>query len=156
MGMIRVISTSLANFWDALQTFVGLTSDDTTYTMQCMNSSSQVLFAVRSDGKVTTISGNELDDGGGNAKVTGTLLTTVIEPATGSIVTIDANLVTSTLRPGSFTVATLPAGTNGMIVFASDACNTGEITGSGTGCVVQYNQTIGSWCYIGTTTPVSS
>jgi len=58
--------------------------------------------------------------------------------------------------PPSYTVALLPIGSNGNMAFASNACNVGEITGSGTGCIVQYNSTLSQWCYIGTTTQVTS
>jgi hypothetical protein len=47
------------------------------------------------------------------------------------------------VRPGSYTVATLPAGTVGQMAYATDARKAGEGSGAGTGLLLVY--TNGNW-----------
>lgn len=47
------------------------------------------------------------------------------------------------IRPGTFTVATLPAGANGDMAYATDGRKVGEGAAAGTGSVVIYSN--GQW-----------
>lgn len=51
--------------------------------------------------------------------------------------------VSGPVRPGSYTVATLPAGVPGALAFASNGRKVGEAAGAGTGILVVYSNS--SW-----------
>ncbi|WP_017879735.1 hypothetical protein [Janthinobacterium sp. CG3] len=51
--------------------------------------------------------------------------------------------VSSTIQPGTFTVATLPAGANGKTAYASNGRKVGEAAAAGTGIPVYYSN--GAW-----------
>ena len=52
-------------------------------------------------------------------------------------------LISGAFRPGTYTVASLPAGGNGQQVFATNGRKSGEGAGSGTGCLCVYSN--GQW-----------
>lgn len=47
------------------------------------------------------------------------------------------------IKPPQYTVATLPAGSNGLVVYATNGRKAGETAGNGTGCLVVYSG--GQW-----------
>lgn len=57
---------------------------------------------------------------------------------------VSMGVLTATMvNPGYYTVATLPAGTNGGVVYASNGRKVGEGAGAGTGSIVVYSN--GAW-----------
>jgi hypothetical protein len=58
------------------------------------------------------------------------------------------------VRPGLFTVATLPAGATGAIVYASNARKVGEAAGAGTGVPAYYSN--GNWRRLSDDSPVAA
>ncbi|TNC12255.1 hypothetical protein FF100_15565 [Methylobacterium terricola] len=58
------------------------------------------------------------------------------------------------IRPGIYTVATLPAGSNGTVVYASNARKVTEGAGAGTGVIAFYSN--GNWRRLSDDSPVAA
>ncbi|MFH6786696.1 hypothetical protein [Methylobacterium sp. MA0201] len=74
--------------------------------------------------------------------------------ATGDVGMSGNLTVAGRLRPGSFTVATVPAGVAGDLVHVSNARKVGEAAGSGTGVLSYYSN--GNWRRLSDDGPVAA
>ncbi|GJD63321.1 DUF2793 domain-containing protein [Methylobacterium frigidaeris] len=87
---------------------------------------------------------------------TGSFLFTplALSRATGAA-TFSHNIVAAgSIRPGSYTVATVPAGTAGAVIYVSNGRKSGEGAGAGTGVVACYSN--GNWRRLSDDSPVAA
>ncbi len=61
---------------------------------------------------------------------------------------------TGSVRPGAFTVATVPAGTAGAVIFVSNGRKSGEASGAGTGVLACFSN--GNWRRLSDDSPVAA